>query len=388
VTTSTDQFELPVLSPGAAHRLVRHTFEGAGSDLSAYIQAGLHADELPGLLVIQHLLAALVKLDAAGRIRGRIVVCPFANPIGLGQRIFGAHAGRFNLDNGENFNRRFPDLTGGVTKALTTHDIAYNDVKAVKVLLADVTNDLVPLDAVAATKTALLTEALQHDIVLDLHCDTDGILHLYSSNSQREQAVALARCMQIKAVFLEDLAGGAPFDEAITQCWRVLQKAGVVDEEHSAFCTSVELRGQADVSDAYAHADAQGILHYLALRGLVDLEPDDVPGLHGDSDRPAAGHDVMICPLEGVSHVLAPVGGLVAYKKLPGDTVECGEVIAEIVPLAGALGAARHQVLSDVDGMIIVQQQMKLLRPGQRVALLAGKEPLPHRRAGQLLNDF
>jgi hypothetical protein len=38
--------------------------------------------------------------------------------------------------------------------------------------------------------------------------------------------------------------------------------------------------------------------------------------------------------------------------------------------------------------MIIVQQQMKLLRPGQRVALLAGREPLAHRKSGQLLNDF
>jgi predicted deacylase len=386
MTTSTNHFELPALSPGAAHRLLRHTFEGAGSDLSAYVQAGLHADELPGLLAIQHLLDALVKLDAAGRIRGRIVVCPFANPIGLGQRIFGAHTGRFNLDNGENFNRRFPDLTESVSRALATRDIAYNDVKAVKALFADVAYELAPLDAVAATKAALLTEALQHDIVIDLHCDTDGILHLYSANSQREQAVALARCMQIRAVFLEDLAGGAPFDEAIAQCWRVLQKAGVVDEAHSAFCTSVELRGQADVSDAYAHADAQGILRYLALRGLVDLELE--LRLDDDGYRPLAGNDVMICPLEGVSHVLAPVGGLVAYKKRPGDTVECGEVIAEIVPLAGTLGSARHQVLSDVDGLIIVQQQMKLLRPGQRVALLAGRQPLPHRKAGQLLNDF
>lgn len=380
MTTSTDYFELPGLSPGASHRLMKHTFEGVGSNQSAYIQAGLHADELPGLLTIQHLLAALVKLDAAGHIRGRIVVRPFANPIGLGQRIFGAHTGRFNLENGENFNRRFPDLTDAVTRALLTRDIAHNDVAAAKALFADAAAELKPLDAVAAMKTALLIEALQHDVVLDLHCDTDGILHLYSSTSQREQAVAFARCMNIRAVFLEDIAGGSPFDEAITQCWRVLQKAGLIDEKRSAFCTSVELRGQADVCDAYAQADAQGILNYLASRGIVDLGQDHIFKINE--------HDVMIFPLEGVSHVLAPAGGLVAYKKRPGDTVKCGEMIAEIVPLDASLGTPRHPVFSDVDGVIVVQQQMKLLRPGQRVALLAGQEPLPHRKTGQLLNDF
>ena len=388
MTISTEHSELPALSPGASHRLFKHTFEGVGSGLSAYIQAGLHADELPGMLAIQHLLEALVTLDNAGRIRGRIVVRPFANPIGLGQRVFGAHTGRFNLDNGENFNRRFPDLTSRVEKALATRDIPHNDVKSAKALFADVAAQLTPLDPVAAMKAALLTEALQHDIVLDLHCDTDGILHLYSSRGQHAQAVALARCMQIKAVFLEERAGGTPFDEAITQCWSVLKQAGVIDEEHAAFCTSIELRGQADVSDAFAFADAQGILQYLALRGLVDLDPDSAQALHDDNFHPLDEHDVMVFPLEGVSHVLAPVGGLVAYKKRPGDTVKTGDTIAEIVPLLGALGARRHPVLSDVDGLLIVQQHMKLVRPGQRVALLAGINPLPHRKTGQLLNDF
>jgi predicted deacylase len=163
----------------------------------------------------------------------------------------------------------------------------------------------------------------------------------------------------------------------------VLQQAGVVDAEHAAFCTSIELRGQADVSDDFAHADAQGILQYLALRGLVELDPDN-----GDHAHPLAEHEVMVCPLEGVSHVPAPVGGLVSYKKRPGDTVKNGELIAEIIPLLGAIGAKRHPVVSDVDGLLIVQQYMKLVRPGQRVALLAGKESLPHRKTGQLLNDF
>jgi len=106
----THETALPALGPGASLRLVSHEFSGAGSARSAYIQAGLHADEHPGLLVIQHLLELLGDLHEQGRILGRIVIRPFANPVGLTQNLFGCWAGRFNLANGENFNRNFPDL--------------------------------------------------------------------------------------------------------------------------------------------------------------------------------------------------------------------------------------------------------------------------------------
>jgi hypothetical protein len=45
-------------------------------------------------------------------------------------------------------------------------------------------------------------------------------------------------------------------------------------------------------------------------------------------------------------------------------------------------------VRSDIDGVVIVQPLFKLVRAGQRVALLAGKTPLPHRQPGQLLQHF
>ena len=41
-----------------------------------------------------------------------------------------------------------------------------------------------------------------------------------------------------------------------------------------------------------------------------------------------------------------------------------------------------------VDGVIVVQPLFKLVRSGQRVALLAGTKPLTNRRAGQLLQHF
>lgn len=42
------------------------TFPAAGQ---VYIQASLHADELPGMLVAWHLKQRLAELEAAGRLR-------------------------------------------------------------------------------------------------------------------------------------------------------------------------------------------------------------------------------------------------------------------------------------------------------------------------------
>jgi len=80
---------LMAMSPGTERSLLVHRFGASGARPKAYLQAGIHADEIPGLLVLQHLLGQLMAADAAGDIPGEIIVVPFANPIGLGQRFRG-----------------------------------------------------------------------------------------------------------------------------------------------------------------------------------------------------------------------------------------------------------------------------------------------------------
>jgi len=238
--------------------------------------------------------------------------------------------------------------------------------------------ELIPaVDTVATNKKLLLEEAFRHDIVLDLHCDTSAALHLYSTLHQQERAILLAGCMGIETVFLEEQAGGQPFDEAFGKPWKLLTQAGLANPQDCGFSTSIELRGQADVNDEVARADAEGILQFLAHEGLLTLTP------------PLAElANVEIYPLEGASHLQSPAMGLLVWKKQLGQSVSIGELIAEIVPIDAALGTPRVPVFSDVDGKIIVQPLFKLVRTGQRVALLAGKTPLTHRKTGQLLQHF
>jgi predicted deacylase len=90
-----------------AYQLTSFHFGVGGSGKKVYIQAALHADEVPGMLVSQFLRSELLALEAAGKLRGEIVLVPAANPIGLAQAIIGAPFGRFDLSTGTNFNRAY-----------------------------------------------------------------------------------------------------------------------------------------------------------------------------------------------------------------------------------------------------------------------------------------
>jgi len=371
---------LPAQSPGARHRLLSYTFVGREADTarSVYIHAGLHADEHPGLLVVQHLLSHLNRLEQDGLLRGTVTVRPYANPVGMGQQVFGHLTGRFNFDNGENFNRHFPDLVDDLKADIAASPIARNDLAAIRERFEQLLEPYQSQDTVAACKYHLLNDALQHDLVLDLHCDSDAELHIYSTTNQRDRTLRLARCMGIEAVFLEDDSGGDPFDEAFSKPWRVLQEAGVVDVDHLGYSCTVELRGQADVSDELAETDAAGILRFLAEEGVI--EADGAPAATGACEP-------RIYPLTGVAPVKAGIAGIVVYRKQLGEPVTKGEVFAEVVPLDQGIDPTREVITSPVDGVVVVRHLTKLVRSGQKIALLAGTEPLASRRKGNLLGD-
>ena len=67
-------------APGTQRELLSLHYGQPGSGLKAYLQASLHADEMPGMLVAHHLRSKLDALEAAGLIQGEIILVPMANP--------------------------------------------------------------------------------------------------------------------------------------------------------------------------------------------------------------------------------------------------------------------------------------------------------------------
>src|ERR1700761_6668672 len=105
-------------TPGVSIELQSLHFGTPGRGPKATLQAALHADEIPGLLVAHHLRERLAALEAAGRIVGEVVLVPVANPVGLAQRVLHAPLGRFELASGENFTRHYADLTEAVAASV------------------------------------------------------------------------------------------------------------------------------------------------------------------------------------------------------------------------------------------------------------------------------
>ena len=106
------QVHHPLLSPslGTQRQVTSLHFGTPGAGIKAYVQASLHADELPGMLTAHHLRGLLEAAEQRGELVGEVVLVPVCNPIGLSQSLMHHQVGRFELGSMENFNRHYPDF--------------------------------------------------------------------------------------------------------------------------------------------------------------------------------------------------------------------------------------------------------------------------------------
>ncbi len=351
----TTTLPLPGATPGTQHELTVHSFGPVGGRPKVYVQAGLHAGEVPGMLAAHHLLALLRAHEATGRVTGEIVVTPLANPIGLGQRVLGTAIGRFDLADGSNFNRGYPLLTPDIE---WTDDPDANRTAFRAALLA--ANAAVAVATpVQHLKRALLGLALDADIVLDLHCDTQAPVHLYTLTPAADAVAPLAALLGARAVLLATESGGDPFDEACSRPW-LLARDRNPGRSVPLACTSVtvELRGQADVSHALAEADAAALAAYLTVAGAVDAPRPAIPA--------------ALCtptPLSACERLVATSAGIIVFLVEAGDRVVAGQVMADIVdPAGGACVSVRAQA----GGVVFSLTTDRFAAAGQRLGEIAG----------------
>ena len=359
------------LAPGTTHALPVHRFGTPDARPKVYVQAGLHADEVPGMLAAQHLIGLLQAHADAGRIRGEVVVVPMANPVGLQQRVMGGLHGRFSLADGVNFNRAYPDLTTAVATAVEGQlggDAAANAALLRAALLH--ANAATPAHTPAERlKRILLGLALDADLVLDLHCENTGVVHLYTLTPLAERCRPLAALLGAQALLLADESGGHPFDEACSQPWLHLQGTFPGHPIPLACCAvTVELRGEADVTHSLAAADAEALLQAIILAGAVDAP---LPRLPLARCRPTNLADVEL--------LVAPVPGILVMHRTPGARVGPGDLVAEIVdPLTGAVSDLRPSYA----GLMFAHESVRFVAAGRSVAKIAGTEA---GRSGTLL---
>lgn len=342
----------------------------------AYLQASLHADELPGMLLLQHLRPMLEKAEGLGLLRGEIVLVPVANPIGLGQTFMGDQMGRFDFATGGNFNRNFPALSDKLIALLAdklTDDIQQNRrliragmLQLLQTLALNEKNT--PFEAMRIILSKLAHDA---DIVLDLHCDCEAVMHIYVPTQRLDDAELLGRYLGARAILSSDASGGACFDEMLYRPWLELHRQFGADYPipQPCFSATVELRGEQDVFNPLASADAQAIYHYLCRAGMIADE--------------AAATPPALCaptPLAGSMTAYATAPGIVSYVAGPGDVLNTGDVICDIIdPLTGQ----SYALTSPVDGVMYAREIFRYARRGMALAKIAGKVA---QRTGDLLS--
>lgn len=344
----------------------------------AYIQASLHAEELPGMLAAYHLRALLEAAESEGQLRGEVVLVPVANPIGLAQRLDHKAMGRFEFGSSENFNRNYPDLAAAVFDAVRhqlTPDPAAN-VATVRAAVAAHLAQWQPANTLHSLRKTLVQLAFDADIVLDLHCDCEAVLHLYTENPCWPRLEPLARLLGARAVLLAQHAGGVSFDECFSGLWWKLADRLRAEEPALAAlalpqaCASatVELRGEAQLEHRLARADAHAIFGFLQHAGVIAGAPPELP---------AAA--CAATPLAGAQTVKAPVAGMLVFAASPGDRLVVGDAVAEIIdPIANT----RHTVHAEVSGVLYARTDDRYVLPGDDLANIAGSVPF---RTGDLL---
>lgn len=364
------------------HQSLGHTtqvsslhFGTAGQGPKAYIQASLHAEELPGMLAAFHLRALLEAAEQQGRLLGEVVLVPVANPIGLAQRLDHKSMGRFELGSSENFNRNYPDLAAAVYAAVKGQLGADADrnIAIVRAAVRAHVAQWQPANALQSLRKTLVGLACDADLVLDLHCDCEAVLHIYTETPCWPRLEPLTRLLGARAVLLAQDAGGVSFDECFSGVWWKLAerlKADCLAHPLPQACasTTVELRSEAEVAHDLAQADAAAMFGFLQSEGLIDGKAPALP--------PAL---CKATPLSGSQTVKAPVAGLLVFAARVGDVLRQGDAVAQIIdPIANT----RLTVCAEVEGVVYARTDDRYVLPNDDIANIAGSVPF---RTGSLL---
>ena len=371
----------PLLSPslGSHKTLTSFHFGTPGSSATGrkvYIQASLHAEELPGMLTAHHLRALLEAAEATGLLRGEVVLVPVANPIGLAQRLDHKPMGRFELDTSENFNRHYPDLAAAVSAQVlpALGPDADANVRTVRAAIGQYLRDWTPTTELQSLRRTLMQLAFDADYFLDLHCDCEGVLHFYCEEPCWPQLEALSCFLGSEATLIAKNSGGGPIDECLSGVWwqlaaQLRAQGNSAPLPQGCCSTTIELRGELDVSHAWARSDAHAIEHFLQHIGV----------LHAQSQPTVPAPRCAPTPLAGSETLHASGPGVLVFAAQPGERLEPGDLVAEVID---PINNTTQRVVAGVAGVLYARIRDRYVTAGCEIGKIAGATPF---RSGNLL---
>lgn len=357
-------------TPGTTYQL-RALHFGPSGGKKVYLQASLHGDELPGSLVSYYLHHELLRLEQENRLEAHIVLVPFCNPIGLGQMLDYQHIGRFHLATAQNFNRLQigADLFSKLVDIIEREEHVWFDnvadnTRLIRSYLKRLIDELPVLTETDSLHKSLLSLSYDADLVLDLHCDNQSVMHLYGTPAAWPKLEPLARYLGSHCQLLSEDSGTNSFDEVLSLIWARLQ-AQYPEVALELACTSstVEFRGEYDLSHELAEQDAKAIIQYLNHQGFVSLAAEST------EEPPALVNEAH--PLGGICYVDAPVAGIAVYLVQPGDWVEAGQAIVDILD---PISLSKTTVTSPARGVVFAHSAQRLARPERKLMSISSPD--------------
>lgn len=366
---------LPCGLPGTETVVTAFHYGPQQAARKVYVQASLHADELPGSLAAWQLCQRLQELESQQRIQAQIVVVPLCNPLGLRQTVMYSQIGRFDLATAQNYNRLrtlpfFAETLAHLQSASAPalgQDAEHN-LAVVRAAMRTVLAKHQAANILEGLHVVLLQMACDADLVLDLHCDKNATMHMYTLPQAWPVLEPLARWLGSQCQILSEDSHADSFDEVVSTPWLKLQKA--FPEAAIPFgchAVTVELRGEYDLSRHWAQQDADAILQYLHHLGDVRLP-----------DAAVQPMPPLLCaphPLSGLAYVHSPVSGIVVYDVQPGTWVQQGDRLAEVIdPLL------QHSVpiTSPIDGFVFAINDVRFVSPENYLLSISGASDTGH----------
>ena len=353
-----------------------------GPDAAAkkvYLQAALHADEQPGILILHHLLRLLRAADTAGELEAQFVLFPMVNPLGMADIEFGQHQGRYNRSTGVNHNRGWPvlyDAIGAELVAGLGADAAEN-VRLVRAALRDWTAQLPRVTALEQWRQCVMREACDADYVFDVHCDDDSLVHIFTIPQLQDNMQQLADRIGAAATLLAEDSGGGSFDEVWPAVWlRLARECPDKPLPLPVVSCTLEFRGRFDTFDVLNRGDAENLYGYFQAEGLIGGKP-----IGGRTAAPAP------TDLRATEMLRAPQAGLLAYCVELGDEVSKGDRIADLILLDGDDAfVERIPLVAGTTGRVISRAITKYVWRNASIAKIVGSEILES-RGDYLLSD-
>ena len=380
----TSSITLPSMTPGTQRSISVLRFGKAGARPKVYMQAAIHANEMPGTMALHHLMPLLAEADKKGLIQGEIILVPTVNPIGQAQLVGNSHAGRYNLLSYENFNRNWIDLSDAVAERVGKKlgADAEANVRTIRKAAQDSLKALKPLNELGTLRVEVQKLSCDADFVLDLHCDIYAALHLFGAKNDVATGTlsSLAADLGVEATLYND-----PYPKALTfsgvnsVLWaRLAEKFPQANIPQACMSVTVEMRSQHDVSDALGQSDAQNLLRWLVRQGVV-----------GGKAAPLKKLKTAPAPMSGMDVGYSTCTGFLVFHVKPGAKVKKGQAICDVIDPANPNGPkGRTTFTSQTDGVLFSRRLDGYLSwPGQVMYRICGPKPLPHRIGATGLDD-